>query len=204
MDLSSNTDSLQNLNLKLEKAIHSYPFEAIFKKYARFEYPLNSEHLTELVMDLTKSNYLKKLEAKLSDKPALSALYRYDPFTMSSKETWAGSVPRGPTKAWLRMFKGLSFDDIVVTQTSTEALIMINKPSVLVKGLNSAREIPEPTVLFSSDILKLSALQSVEQETFGMSFIHGDMKHEVLPGGDIRNSSIIIGYYVYERTQNKK
>lgn len=201
MDLNSN-NSLRNPNFN--QAIQSYPFEGIVKKYARFEYPLNSEHLTELVTDLTESKYLKQLEAKLSDKPALSALYRYDPFTMSSKETWAGSVPRGPTKAWLRMFKGLSFDDIVVTQSSTEALIMINKPSVLVRGINSARKVSKPTVLFSSDILKLSALQSVEQENFGVSFKHGDMTHEVLPGGDIRNSSILIGYYDYERTQNKK
>ena len=201
MDLNSN-NSLRNLNFN--QAIQSYPFEGIVKKYARFEHPLNSEHLTELVMDLTESKYLKQLEAQLSEKPALSALYRYDPFTMSSKETWAGSIPRGPTKAWLRMFKGLSFDDIVVTQSSTEALIMINKPSVLVRGINSAREVSEPTVLFSSDILRLSALQSVEQENFGVSFKHGDMTHEVLPGGDIRNSSILIGYYDYESSQNKK
>jgi hypothetical protein len=200
---SPNTDP-SSYAVELQHAIEANPFESVLDKYHALGFPLNDDQLTELAVELEVSEPLKAIKEALSTYPEYSALYRYDPFTLSYSSTWGGETSNGPKVAWLRMFKDLQFDNIKVIRGEAEVAVIIDQPSVLVASGHPAKEVQEPTVLFSSNILKGSAIDVGEIDVLGMTFTHGHSVASVLPKPHLRNHNIVLSYYHYESKQRKK
>ena len=198
LDLFSNPD--------VERSLDENPFVDIMAKYARVEDKYSAEFLDDIAIELETSFFLKELEIDLSAAPRYTGLYRYDAYSLDTIDTFAGPMPKGPSTAWLRVFKDLTFDKIKVLRTENEAMVIIDHPSVLASSHDVMTETTEPTVLFTSRLLQAPEqhLDPQEDNVTGLVLKHGQTPSSINPGVELQNQRVIRDAADYALEQLRK
>lgn len=178
---------------ELERALDSHPFADIMDRYLGMDDPLSAEHLDDMAAELELSDGLRTIEAFLSEAPRYTSLYRYDIFSSGIRLDAEGQHTTPPRHAWMRVFEDLTFDDVRVERTADDVVVVIDHPSTYASSNGLSITSSEPTVLFSSYILRESPMVvgTSEDNAMGLVLLYGQTVQDVMPDAEIANQTVI-------------
>jgi hypothetical protein len=186
---------------RLDEALKANPFTSLIHKYRRQD-TTSQEVLDKLYLDLGSLGPLASVQAQLTENPAYTSVFRYDPYSitmMGQSGCFSNRVSMGAATASAHVFRELTYQDIHVLRTDDETLVVIDRPSTILKPGHPAIESDEPTVLFTSKMFDdISAFfgthKKPDEFQLGLVISHGDGAISTQPRPDLVSSRMMDHY----------